>query len=95
MGSRGDVSRDMDMQHHRWKHESLPYSVTPTELGKPVALPSGKARPQGAPIVLRVEEDGASECRPVIARIGVALNEEHHPTRKRADFRLVFHHENT
>jgi hypothetical protein len=44
-------------------------------------------------MVLRVEEDGASECRAVIARIGVALSEEHHPTRKRADFRLVFHHE--
>jgi len=46
-------------------------------------------------MVLRVEEDGASEGRAVIVRIGVALNEEHHPTRKRADFRLVFHHEST
>jgi hypothetical protein len=27
--------------------------------------------------------------------IGVALWEEDHPTRKRTDFRLVFHHENT
>jgi hypothetical protein len=44
-------------------------------------------------MVLRVEEDGASEGRAVIARLGVALSEEHHPTRKRADFRLVFHHE--
>jgi hypothetical protein len=49
--------------------------------------------PQGLPIALRVEEDGESECRSVIDRIGVALIEEHHPTRKRADFRLVFHHE--
>jgi hypothetical protein len=48
--------------------------------------------PQGLPIVLRGEEDGASESRSVIDRIGVALTEEHHPTRKRADFRLVFHH---
>jgi hypothetical protein len=49
--------------------------------------------PQGPPIVLRVQEDGERECRSVIDRIGVALTEEHHPTRKRADFRLVFHHE--
>ena len=44
-------------------------------------------------MMLRVEEDGASEGRAVIVRIGVALHEEYHPTRKRADFRLVFHHE--
>ena len=46
-------------------------------------------------MVLRVEEDGGSECRAVMVRIGVALSEEHHPTRKRADFRLVFPHEST
>jgi hypothetical protein len=49
--------------------------------------------PQGLPIALRVQEDGESEGRSVIGRIGVALIEEHHPTRKRANFRLVFHHE--
>jgi hypothetical protein len=44
---------------------------------------------------LRVREDGERECRSVIDRIGVALHEEHYPTRKRANFRLVFPHENT
>ena len=41
----------------------------------------------------RVMEDGESECRFVMNRIGVE-HKQHDPTRKRADFRLVFHHEN-
>ncbi len=51
--------------------------------------------PQGAPTVRRVREDGASECPLVIDGIGVALVEEQDLMRKQADFRLVFHHENT
>ena len=51
--------------------------------------------PQGPPTVRRVREDGESERLSVIDRIGVALLEEHDPMRKQADFRLVFHHENT
>ena len=41
---------------------------------------------------VRVEERGKSECRAVMARIGVE-QQQHHLTRKRADFHMVFHHE--
>jgi hypothetical protein len=41
---------------------------------------------------LRVKERGASERRPVIGRIGVERKRQH-PTRKRADFPVVFRHE--
>ncbi len=43
---------------------------------------------------MRVKESGGSECRPVTGRIGVEVERRHHPARKRADFRLVHHHEN-
>jgi RNA-directed DNA polymerase len=43
---------------------------------------------------LRVKEDGKSESRAVMGRIGVE-RKQHHPTRKRADFHQVFHHEIT
>ena len=50
---------------------------------------------------LRVRDGGGSEGRPVIGWIGVepggdavrAAEGVHHSTRKRADFRLVAHHE--
>jgi len=42
----------------------------------------------------RVKEEGASECWPVMGRIGVE-QEQHHPTRKRADFPLVLAHVNS
>jgi hypothetical protein len=45
--------------------------------------------------VRRVREDGKSEGPSVIDGIGVALFEEQDSMRKQADFRLVFHHENT
>jgi len=41
---------------------------------------------------LRVKERGASESPPVIGGIGVE-RKRHHPTRKRADFPVVFRHE--
>ncbi|MFC1713199.1 hypothetical protein ACFL6S_06010 [Candidatus Poribacteria bacterium] len=41
---------------------------------------------------MRVEEDGESESHAVMAWIGIELR-QYHPTRKRADLRLVFHHE--
>ena len=40
----------------------------------------------------RVEEEGEREGRPVMGRIGVE-RKQYHPTRKRADFPLVFRHE--
>jgi hypothetical protein len=43
---------------------------------------------------LWVEDDGESEGRLVIGRIGVEPPvRQHHPTRKRADFHLVLRHE--
>ena len=43
---------------------------------------------------LRVKDGGESERRLVMRRIGVAPPiRQHHPTRKRADFRLVARHE--
>ena len=44
---------------------------------------------------LRVKENGKSEGRPVMGRIGIDVARQHHPARKRADFRLVFPHEKT
>jgi hypothetical protein len=41
---------------------------------------------------LRVQEEGKSERRLVMRWIRVA-HSQHHPTRKRADFPLVFQHE--
>ena len=48
--------------------EDLNHPVTQAEHGKPVSLPapivSGQVgRPQGQPTVVRVEENGKSECR--------------------------------
>ena len=44
---------------------------------------------------MRAKESGGSECRPVMGRIGVEeVERRHHPTRKRADFRMVLLHEN-
>jgi hypothetical protein len=41
---------------------------------------------------VREWEDGKSEGHPVVGWIGVELW-QHHPTRKRADVHLVFHHQ--
>jgi hypothetical protein len=39
--------------------------------GKPVALPRGEDEPQGESMGLRVKDEGGSERRPVMGRIGV------------------------
>ena len=49
-----------------------------------------ESEPQGTLMVEWVEERGKSEGRPVMGRIGMR-----YPTRKRADFHEVFHHERT
>ena len=41
------------------------------EQGKPEVLPETAGEPQGTPLALRVEEQGKSECRSVMGRIGV------------------------
>jgi hypothetical protein len=47
VGSRGQMSCDMGSQHHRWTESAVPIHVTQAELGKPVALPRGKADRKG------------------------------------------------
>jgi hypothetical protein len=80
----------------RGKPVGLPHSDDRT---RPVER--GKSEPQGTPKGLRVEDGGGSEDQPVMGWIGVeaggsavrAAQGRHHPTRKRADFRLVARHE--
>ncbi len=43
----------------------------------------------------RVKEEGASESRPVMDRIGIKPSGDIIPRRKPADFPLVFRHERT
>src|SRR6202162_1428255 len=45
------------------------------------------------PIEMQIEEDGESKSHSVMGWIGIAPTRKYHPTRKRADFRLVFHDE--
>lgn len=49
---------------------------------------------QGTLTGQQVREDGESESSPVMGEIGVA-RKQHHPARKRADFRLVSRHART
>ena len=75
--------------------ERLTHLVIQDEHGKPVALPQRVDRkPQGVPRGLRVEDEGESEGHSVTEWIGIEEN-QHHPTRKRADFPLVFDHGRT
>ena len=87
------------------ERQNLTHAGTGTERGKPVGLPvvaaTRESEPQGEPMGLRAEEGGGSESLPVMGRIGVepsgrdvsVAGWQHHPTRKRADFRLVARHE--
>jgi len=86
--------------HGQWhlpaKRQDLNLHVTHAEHGKPVASPMKWAgQPRGRLTGLRVKEGGGSECRSVVGRIGVEVEHRHHPTRKRADFRSVLHHESS
>lgn len=63
------------------------------ERGKPVVLPRGESEPQGKPKGRWVWDRGGSEGRPVMGRIGVEPSGDIAPPRKRADFRVVPHHE--
>ena len=54
------------------ERHDLTRSGIDAEHGKPVALPPpGESEPQGVPTGLWAEDEGESECRPVIGRIGV------------------------
>ena len=61
-------------QRHRRIEGDLSHLVIQTEHGKPVVLPFAGRQPQGAPMGLRVWEEGKSECRAVMTRIGVAAS---------------------
>jgi hypothetical protein len=74
--------------------QSLTYRVHQEERGKPVVLPQGTAHREVVPKGRRVNEEGASEGRPVMGRIGIERKATS-PTRKRADFPLVSGHEET
>jgi hypothetical protein len=74
--------------------------VTPTERGKPVVSPSvvsatWESDSQEKLMGRQVKEEGASEGRPVIGRIGMEPLGDIIPRRKPADFPLVFRHERT
>lgn len=61
-------------QSHRRREGDLSHLVIQTEHGKPVVLPFAGRQPQGEPMGLRVWEEGKSECRVVMTRIGVAAS---------------------
>jgi len=98
------------MLHHRRRAATFPTLGTSAQRGKLVVLLAahakavGKATSQEKPMGQRVKDEGESEGRPVMGRIGVALpfgsrwprevvqraeRWQHHPTRKRADFPRV------
>ena len=78
------------MSSHRRRGGTYPIRVYMWNVVSPY-FSLWESEPQGEPIEMRVEEDGKSECRPVVGRIGVALR-PHHPMRKQADFHLVSRH---
>lgn len=64
----------VDKNGHRRRESDLTHLVTQDEHGKPVMLPRQAGRePQGVPKAWRVREEGKSEGRPVMGRIGVAV----------------------
>jgi hypothetical protein len=71
VGTGAPTSPVMGKQHHRRIGQVLTHLVREAEHGKPVFSPQGKARPQGPPMGRRVKDDGESEDRAVMARIGV------------------------
>src|SRR6266568_2216995 len=98
------------MLHHRRKAATFPTLGTAAQRGKLVVLLAahakavGKATSQEKPMGQRVKDEGESEGRPVMGRIGVAPpfgshwppevvqraeRWPHYPTRKRADFPRV------
>ncbi len=81
-----DSRRVIDGTHPRTLESSPINRVSPT-YPTPTAL-AVVSRPQGTGMVQGVKDAGASEGRTVMVRIGP--REREYPTRKGADFRLVF-----
>jgi len=71
------------------ERRDLTHTVTGAQRGKPVVSPYGKAALQEELTRRRVKEEGASEGRPVMGRIGVEPPGDITPRRKPADFPLV------
>jgi hypothetical protein len=59
-------------QRHRRRESDLTHLVIQAEHGKPIVLPFAGRKPQGVPMELWVWEEGKSESRTVMVRIGVA-----------------------
>ncbi len=55
------------------ERSDLTHTGAHAERGKLVVLPIRESEPQGQPMGLRVKEDGESERRSVIERIGIAV----------------------
>jgi len=94
-----------ELLRRRWRATGVEmrpsHSGTSAERGKPVVSPAPSPRgaresePQGEPMGQRVKEEGESQRRPVMGRIGVEPPGDITLPRKRADFPLVWHHERT
>ena len=67
------------------ERRNLTHTVTAAERGKPVVSPADRvleSDSQEKPKGRRVREEGASESRTVMGRIGIAPAGQHHPTAK-------------
>lgn len=88
VGLRACHSRSEDIEPTGEKRApNLPLSITQNTIS-PYFRPAWAGEPQGTLLEMRVWDVGKSEGRVVMARIGIEDN-QHHPTRKGADFRLV------
>ena len=92
-GSEAPNSSDADVEPPAERHD-LTHAGNRRNVVSPSSSREGK-RAAREPTGRRVKDEGASERRPVIGRIGVEPSRRHHPTRKRADFPRVFRHERT
>ena len=92
VGSRGEGSCARGRRHPRWRERASPMRLRQRHVGSPERS-LWASRPQGPPTQLRVREDGERDGSSVMGARGGALHEDHAPTRKRADCRLVFHPE--
>jgi hypothetical protein len=73
--------------------EPTPSVIHSWNVVSPSPSPRGRPSARGSPMGRRVKDEGRSEGRSVIERIGVEPPRRDHPTRKRADFPRVSPHE--
>jgi hypothetical protein len=77
---------------HRRKERTYPIRLSKLNMVSPLFSRKGR-QPQGAPTEWRVKEDGKSESRSVMERIGVEPTGNITLRRKHADFHRVSKHE--